>query len=103
LLEGRWDGERRVGWEAKRTGEREEEGEGGSNGAAGAPLPPPPNPKTLPPNPAQRTHVYVRQLAKRSKKRLEGCSAHTTNLPMASASAVVVATTSESEGLMKTL
>ncbi len=37
------------------------------------------------------------------KKALEGWWAHTTHLPIASASAVVVATTSESEGLMKTL
>eukprot|EP00982_Pelagococcus_subviridis_P009922 30957-Pelagococcus_subviridis.AAC.28 len=33
----------------------------------------------------------------------EGWRAHTTNLPIASASAVVVATTSDSEGLMKNL
>lgn len=34
----------------------------------------------------------MRQFLKVEKKRLEGCSAHTTHLPMAKASAVVVAT-----------
>ena len=46
---------------------------------------------------------YVRQLGKVLKKALEGCCAQMTYLPMASASAVVVATTSDSDGLMNTL
>jgi hypothetical protein len=45
----------------------------------------------------------MRQLGNCLKKRLLGWSAHTTNLPMARASAVVVATTSLRLGLMNTL
>lgn len=44
----------------------------------------------------------MRQLGKRWKNMLDGCSATTTHLPMASASAVVVATTSLRLGLMNT-
>ena len=44
----------------------------------------------------------MRQFLNWEKKRLEGWSAQMTHLPMASASAVVVATTSEVEGLMNT-
>ena len=46
---------------------------------------------------------YVRQFEKVEKNSFDGCRAHTTNFPMARASAVVVATTSEREGLMKNL
>lgn len=38
-----------------------------------------------------------------AKKALDGCSGHTSHLPIASASADVVATTSLMEGLMNTL
>lgn len=51
---------------------------------------------------ARPAHLKMRQFLNCEKKRLEGWSAQTTHLPMASASAVVVATTSEVEGLMNT-
>jgi hypothetical protein len=44
----------------------------------------------------------VRQLANCVKKALLGCSAQITNLPMASASATVVHSTSLTDGLMNT-
>ena len=50
-----------------------------------------------------RMHLYTKQLRKVLKNSLEGWSAHTTNLPMAKASADVVHTTSDNEGFMNTL
>ena len=47
--------------------------------------------------------AYVLQFSNVAKNALLGCSAQITNLPIAKASAVVVATTSESDGLMKIL
>lgn len=45
--------------------------------------------------------LWVRQLRKRAAKALQGCSAHSSHLPMASASRLVVATTSLVLALMK--
>ncbi len=51
---------------------------------------------------AGRPYRYVRQLVKDLKNALQGRSATTTHLPIASASAVVVATTSLVLGLTNT-
>ncbi len=61
---------------------------------------PPTHPTTI--TPPHVPHLKMRQFLNCEKKRLEGWSAQMTHLPMASASAVVVATTSEVEGLMNT-
>jgi hypothetical protein len=47
-------------------------------------------------------HLYVKQFRNVEKKALQGRSCTSTHLPMASASAVVVATTSDVEGLTNT-
>ena len=57
---------------------------------------------SLPFCPQPPAHLKMRQFLNWEKKRLEGWSAQMTHLPMASASAVVVATTSLVEGLMNT-